>query len=125
MISDPLSRRERQIMDVVFKLGRATAADVQGALEDPPSYSAVRAQLRILEDKGHLRHRQDGQTYVYEPLRSKESKTKTELRRLLDTFFAGSTRRAISALVDLSDGELDDDERVRLKKLIDSKKNGK
>ena len=107
-----LSRRERQIIDILYSQGRATAAEVQAALPDPPSYSAVRAMLRILEEKGHVRHEQDGPRYVYVPTVARENAKKSALRHVLQTFFDGSASQAISALLDdqsarLSDAELD------------------
>src|SRR4051812_5381730 len=85
-----LSRRERQIVDILYAKGRATAADVQTALPDPPSYSAVRAMLRILEEKGHVRHEQDGPRYVYVPTVAADRAKKTAIRHVLRTFFNGS-----------------------------------
>ena len=122
MTSQPhldLSRRERQIIDILYSQGRATAAEVQAALPDPPSYSAVRAMLRILEDKGHVRHEQDGPRYVYLPTVARDNAKKSAMRHMLQTFFDGSASQAISALLDdpratFSDGELD-----RLAKMID------
>lgn len=107
-----LSRRERQIVDILYTQGRCTAAEVQTALPDPPSYSAVRAMLRILEDKGHVRHEQDGPRYVYVPTVARDNAKKSALRHVLRTFFDGSTEQAISALLDdastkMSDAELD------------------
>ena len=84
-----LSRRERQIMDIVYEAGQASAADVLDRLPDPPSYSAVRAMLRVLEEKGHLRHKQDGPRYVYLPTVSRDEARRSALRRLLRTFFDG------------------------------------
>src|SRR6476659_4956105 len=92
-----LSRRERQIVDILYARGRATAAEVQAALPDPPSYSAVRAMLRILEDKGHVKHEQDGPRYVYLPTVAPERAQKTALRHVLQTFFNGSAEQALSA----------------------------
>jgi predicted transcriptional regulator len=107
-----LSRRERQIVDILYANGRATAAEVQAALPEPPSYSAVRAMLRILEEKGHVRHEQDGPRYVYVPTLARDNAKRSALRHVLQTFFDGSAEQAISALLDdrsakLSDGELD------------------
>jgi predicted transcriptional regulator len=107
-----LSRRERQIVDILYANGRATAAEVQAALPEPPSYSAVRAMLRILEEKGHVRHEQDGPRYVYVPTVARDNAKRSALRHVLQTFFDGSAEQAISALLDdrsakLSDGELD------------------
>src|SRR5581483_10646808 len=106
-----LSRRERQIMDVVYARGEATAADVFGDLPDPPSKTAVRTLLRILAEKGHLTHRQDGLRYVYRPSRPRERAGRSALRRVLDTFFDGSLEKAVAAhlgdaATDLSPKEL-------------------
>ena len=101
-----LSRRERQIMDVLFRLGRATAAEIREGMEDPPSYSAVRAQLRTLEDKGHLRHQEDGPRYVYAPRVRPEQARRSALRHLVDTFFGGSAAQAASALLDHHSAQL-------------------
>ena len=93
-----LSRRERQIIDILYSHGRSTAAEVQSALPDPPSYSAVRAMLRILEEKGHVRHEQDGPRYVYLPTLARDNAKHSALRHVLTTFFDGSAEQAISAL---------------------------
>ncbi len=114
-----LSRRERQIVDILYTQGRATAAEVLAALPDPPSYSAVRAMLRILEDKGHVRHEQDGPRYVYLPTVGRDRAKKTALRHVLQTFFNGSAEQALSALLDESDTRLSDLELDRLARLID------
>ena len=114
-----LSRRERQIVDILYTQGRATAAEVQAALPDPPSYSAVRAMLRILEEKGHIRHEQDGPRYVYLPTVGRDRAKKTALRHVLQTFFNGSAEQALSALLDESDSRLSDRELDRLAQLID------
>jgi BlaI family transcriptional regulator, penicillinase repressor len=107
-----LSRRERQIMDLLYQRGRATAAEVQADLPDPPGYSAVRAMLRVLEDKGHVRHQQDGPRYVYLPRVARDRAKRTALRHVVRTFFDGSTEQLVAALLDdgstqLSEGELD------------------
>jgi BlaI family penicillinase repressor len=114
-----LSRRERQIVDILYARGQATAAEVQAALPDPPSYSAVRAMLRILEDKGHVRHEQDGPRYIYLPTLARDRAKRTALRHVLQTFFNGSAEQALSALLDESDTRLSDQELDRLAKLID------
>lgn len=108
-----LSRRERQIMDVVYRLGRVTVAEVQEGLPDPPSYSAVRAMLAKLEGKGVLTHSQDGPRYVYEPTLPREEARETALERMVRTFFDGSVAKAAAAMLDLesrdlTDAELDD-----------------
>ena len=96
---DTLSRRERQIMDVLYARGSATAAEVQEALPDPPSYSAVRALLRILEAKGHIRHSQEGPRYVYVPQVPRDRARRSALKRLVSTFFEGSAAQAAAALI--------------------------
>src|SRR3990170_1064003 len=114
-----LSRRERQIIDILYTNGRATAAEVQALLPDPPSYSAVRAMLRILEDKGHVRHVQDGPRYVYVPTVARDNAKRSALRHMLQTFFDGSAEQAISALLDDSSARLSEAELERLARLID------
>ena len=98
-----LGRRERQIMEVVYRLGRATASEVRGELPDPPSYSAVRAMLKILEEKGHLDHAQDGIRHVYFPTVKHEDVRESAMRNVVRTFFAGSTAAAMAALLDSVD----------------------
>jgi len=114
-----LGRRERQIMDVVFRLKRATAAEVLAELPDPPSYSAVRGMLRLLEDKGYLRHEQDGPRYVYLPTTARDEARRSALAHLLRTFFDGSRENAVAALLDLEDEPIDDGEYARLKTLLE------
>lgn len=114
-----LGRRERQIMDVVFRLGRATGAEVHAALADAPSYSAVRGMLRLLEEKGYLRHEQDGPRYVYLPTAEPEEVSQTALQHLLQTFFGNSRESAVAALLELPDQPLSDDEYRRLTRLLD------
>jgi predicted transcriptional regulator len=114
-----LSRRERQIIDVLYRLGDATAQEVLDQLPDPPSYSAVRALLRILEEKGHAKHRRDGQRYVYTPTVSRERARVSALRQLVGTFFDGSAGAAAAALLDLSRDDLSDEELTQLQKLVD------
>src|SRR5437764_14394237 len=94
-----LSRRERQIMDVIYRRGKATAHEVLEELPDPPSYSAVRALLRLLEERGHVKHSVDGQRYVYAPSVAKRDARKSAVSHLLDTFFSGSVEDAVAALV--------------------------
>ena len=117
-----LSRRERQIMDVIYQQGSATAAEVMERLPDPPSYSAVRAMLRVLEEKGHLQHEQDGPRYVYKPTVTRERARRSALRHLVRTFFDGSTGEAVAALLDMSDAKLSEAEVDRLARLIDQAK---
>ena len=114
-----LSRRERQIIDILYSQGKATAAEVQTLLPDPPSYSAVRAMLRILEDKGHIRHEQDGPRYVYVPTIARDNVKQSALRHVLTTFFEGSAEQAISALLGDKGSKMSDAELDRLAKLID------
>lgn len=114
-----LSRRERQIMDVVYRLGRATATDVLAQMPEPPSYSAVRAMLRVLENKGHLRHVLEGKSYAYLPTLARTRASRSALRNMLQTFFDGSTEKAVAALLDISRADLTDEEFVRLSRLID------
>lgn len=92
-----LSRRERQIMDIIYAHGEASAVDVLAALSDPPSKTAVRTLLRILEEKGHLTHRQEGLKYLYRPSRPRGRAGRSALRRVLDTFFEGSLEQAVAA----------------------------
>jgi predicted transcriptional regulator len=116
---DPLSRRERQIMNVVYSKGKATAAEVLDGLPDPPSYSAIRALLRVLEEKGHLRHEQDGPRYVFLPTVPRDKARRSALRHLVQTFFEGSTAQAVAALLGESGSNLSDEELDRLSTLID------
>jgi predicted transcriptional regulator len=118
-LSQTLSRRERQIMDFLYQHGRATAAEVQANLPDPPSYSGVRAMLRVLEEKGHAQHEQDGPRYVYRPRVGRDRAKRSALRHLLRTFFDGSREQVVAALLDDSTSELSDDELERLSRLID------
>ena len=119
MNSEPaLSRRERQIMDVLHQRSRATAAEVQAALPDPPSYSAVRALLRILEEKGHVRHETDGARYVYLPRTSREKARRSALKRVVATFFEGSVSQTMATLLETADTRLSDSELQKLEKMI-------
>jgi len=121
-----LSRREREIMNVIYRAGRASAAEVLEQLADPPSYSAVRALLRVLEEKGHLRHEEDGPRYVFLPTVPRERAGQSALKQLLHTFFDGSTEQAVAALLDLSSTRLSDEDLGRLGRLIaDARKEGR
>ena len=113
-----LSRRERQIMDIVYSRGQATATEVMENLPDPPSYSAVRALLRVLEEKGHLRHTLDGQRYIFSPTIARERAKRSALRGVLQTFFGGSAEEAVAALLDISQERLSDAELKRMENLI-------
>ncbi len=121
-----LSRRERQIMDVIYEAGSATVQEVLDRLDDPPGYSAVRAMMRILEEKGILKHRQDGPRYVYLPTTPREEVRRSALTHLVSTFFDGSMADTVATLLDIRDGELSDEEFQRLQRLIDkAKKEGR
>ena len=123
---DQLSRRERQIMDVIYRTGQATATDVLEALPDPPSYSTVRALLRILETKGHLKHVVDGTRYVFLPTLAPDRARRSAMRSLLDTFFEGSREKAVAALLDASRSELSEEELDRISRLIaDAREEGR
>jgi predicted transcriptional regulator len=117
--ADHLSRRERQIMDIVYARGEATAADVHTDLPDPPSYSAVRALLAILVDKGHVKRRPDRGRYLYAPTRRRSQAGRSALRRVLDTFYEGSLEKAVAALLSASEANLTSDELSRLGRLIE------
>ncbi len=112
------SRRERQIMDILHAKGELSAADINAALPDPPSYSTVRALLRILEEKGAVRHREDGPRYLYQPVESREKASRSALKRVVRTFFNGSLANAVAALVDSRDGALPPEELSRLEDII-------
>jgi len=121
-----LSRRERQIMDIIYQFGQATAAEVLENLPDPPSYSAVRAMLKILEDKGHLRHKQQGPRYVFLPKVSREKAKRSAVQHLLQTFFDGSAESAVATLLDVSRSDLSNADLDRLNSLISqAKKEGR
>ena len=121
-----LSRRERQIMDVIYRSGSASVQEVRDDLPDPPSYSAVRALLRVLEEKGQVTHRYDGPRYVYLPTIPRERARQSALRQVLRTFFDGSPHAAVAALLDMSGPELGDAELDRLSELIErAKKEGR
>ncbi|MQA91931.1 MAG: BlaI/MecI/CopY family transcriptional regulator [Gemmatimonas sp.] len=121
-----LSRRERQIMDVLYARGRATVAEVMGDLPNPPSYSAVRATLRILEEKGHVYHEQDGPRYVYVPAVEAERARKAALGHLVATFFDGSAEEAMVTLLRMSDARMTDAEVARIRERIrDARRRGR
>jgi predicted transcriptional regulator len=121
-----LSRRERQIMDIIYRRGRATAAEVADEMPDPPSYSAVRALLRVLEEKGHLKHEQLGPRYSFLPTVARERASRSALARVVRTFFGGSTEAAVAALLDPSHAKLSREELDRLARRIeDARKEGR
>jgi BlaI family transcriptional regulator, penicillinase repressor len=113
-----LGRRERQIMDIVYRLGRASVSDVREQLADPPSYSAVRGMLNLLEEKGHLTHEQDGLRYMYKPTAARSQVRRSALRHLVQTFFDGSPTSAVAALLEMADGELSSADRARFARMI-------
>ena len=120
-----LSRRERQIMDILYRAGRATAADVRAGLYEAPSDSAVRTLLRILEEKGHVRHEVDGLRFVYLPTVARDKAKRSALKHVLDTFFDGSASQVVAALVDLAPDDLDEEEVARLQRIVDRAKRSK
>ena len=121
-----LSRRERQIMEVVYRSGRATAGEVLEGLPEPPSYSAVRALLKILEGKGHIRHVLEGGRYVWLPVVPRDRARRSALQSLLQTFFEGSAEKAVAALLTQSKSKLSEEELERLARLIaDAREEGR
>ena len=123
---DPLTRREREIMDILYRRERATAHEVLTELADPPSYSAVRTFLRLLEERGHVRHEQDGARYVYMPTVARREAQRSAISHVVDTFFDGSIEDAVTALVESSKPKLSKDELERIATLIaKAKKEGR
>ena len=118
-----LARRETQIMEVVYRLGRVSVADVLAQLPEPPSYSAVRATMNLLEEKGYLKHSQQGARYAYSPTQPRQAVRRSVLRHLLQTFFGGSSEAAIAALLNLSDQRLSESELDRIAGLIEAARN--
>src|SRR5262249_46907521 len=114
-----LSRRERQIMDIIYQRGRASAAEVLDAMTNPPSYSAVRAMLRLLEEKGYLKHEQQGPRYVFIPTLARDKARKSALKQMLKTFFDGSPAEAVAALIDMSRSSISKEELDDLSRLIE------
>lgn len=119
---EQLTRRERQIMDAIYARGSASAAEVRDGIPEPPSYSAVRALLRLLVEKGHLRHRQDGPRYVYLPTTPRVSAARSALSHIVDTFFGGSVESAVATLIDSKSKDLGQEELQRLERLIQEAK---
>src|SRR5688572_23874364 len=115
-----LSKREKEILDIVYARGHATAADVRDDMREPPTDAGVRTTLRVLVAKGHLRIEQDGPRYDYWPIVPREAAQRTELQHLLRTFFGGSVESALATLLDVTPGELDTEQRRRLKRVIDN-----
>ena len=123
-MNNGVSRRERQILDVLYRRKEATALEIQADIPDAPSYSAVRALLRILEEKGHVRHREDGPRYVYLPVLEAEAARRSALRHVLDTFFEGSAAGAMAALLGGDGGALSKEELGRMEALIAKARKG-
>ena len=113
-----LGRRERQIMDVVYRRGQASVTEVLADLPDPPTYSAVRGMLRLLEDKGYLRHEQEGLKYVYRPAEDTREVRASALKHMVKTFFGGSPEEAVAALLEMSDSKLSSKDKQYLSQLI-------
>lgn len=114
-----LSRRERQIMDILYQRGKLSAAAVREAMPDAPSYSAVRAMLRVLEEKGHVKHQAEGLKYVYLPTVGRDKAKRSAVKHLLDTFFAGSPAQAVAALLDVSATRLTPEDLDRMAEMIE------
>lgn len=121
-MQEKLSRRERQIMDLIYQKGKATAVEIREGMNDPPSYSAVRSHLRILEEKGVLKHEKVGSQYVYFPLVSPEKAKKSAVKHLLNTFFEGSAENAFASLLEISKNKLTEEDYLRMRKMIDQAK---
>lgn len=125
-VPSPLSRRERQIMDILYQRGKASATDVREAMPDAPSYSAVRAMLRVLEEKGHVKHQAEGLKYVYVPTVARDKAKRSAVKHLLDTFFSNSPEQVVAALLDVSSTNLTREELDRMARMIEqAQKEGK
>jgi predicted transcriptional regulator len=120
--ADGLSRRERQIMDILYRRGKVAAAEVREAMPDAPSYSAVRAMLRVLEEKGHVKHQAEGLRYVYVPTVPRDRAKRSAVKHLLDTFFHESPEQVVAALLDISAARLTDEELDRMAAMIEKAK---
>jgi predicted transcriptional regulator len=117
-----LSRRERQIMDILYQRGKASANDVRDAMPDAPSYSAVRAMLRVLEEKGHVKHQEEGMKYVYAPVVAPGKAKRSAVKHVMDTFFQGSAEQIVAALLDVSSNRLTREELDRMAAMIEKAK---
>ena len=125
-IGTGLSRRERQIMDILYQGGKLSAAAVREAMPDAPSYSAVRAMLRVLEEKGHVKHQEEGLKYIYAPVVARDKAKRSAVKHVMETFFNGSAEQIVAALLDVSSTSLTRDELDRMSELIEkAKKEGK
>jgi BlaI family transcriptional regulator, penicillinase repressor len=114
-----LSRRERQIMDILYQRGRASGAEIHEAMADPPTYSAVRAKLRVLEEKGHIRHEEEALRYVYLPTVKRDTARRSALNHIVSTFFEGSVEEAVAALLDLSAARLSEEDLDRIARTVE------
>src|ERR1051326_8032806 len=123
MVGSGLSRREREILDILHRLGQATVAEVLELLPEPPSYSAVRSILRILEEKGHVRHREDGKRYLYSPVEPPQSAAHSALLQVVTNFFGGSLEQAVKAFLTDRDAEVSTEELARLSDMIEEARN--
>ena len=121
-----LSRRERQIMDILYQHGKASASEVREAMEAAPGYSAVRAMLRVLEEKGHVKHQAEGLKYVYVPTVTRDKAKRSAVKHVMETFFNGSAEQIVAALLDVSSTRLTREELDRMSEMIEkAKKEGK
>lgn len=121
-----LSRRERQIMDILYQRGKSSAAEVREAMPDAPSYSAVRAMLRVLEEKGHVKHRSEGLRYVYLPMVAHDKARRSAVKHLVDTFFSDAPEDVVAALLDVSSPHVTREELDRMSEMIErAKREGK
>jgi predicted transcriptional regulator len=116
---DGLSRRERQIMDALYKLGRASAAEVRDAIPNPPTYTAVRTHLGILQEKGHIKFESDGTRYIYEPVVSREEMAKVAVTNVVDTFFGGSVELIVATLLEQREATITDEQLERISEMIE------
>jgi len=117
--AEGLSRRERQILDAIYRLGKASAAEIREALPDPPTYTAVRTHLGILQDKGHVKFESDGTRYIYEPVVPRDEMAKSVMHGVLQTFFGGSIERVVATLIDNEESNITDEQLDRLAQIIE------
>lgn len=122
MTFEGLSRRERQIMEILYRRGKASASEVQEAMNDAPSYSAVRALLRVLEEKGHIAHENEGLKYIFVPVVNRDKAKRSAVKQLVDTFFRDSPEQVVAALLDVSAKRLTNEELDRMAEMIENAK---
>ena len=122
-VNQPLGHRERQIMDAVFRLREASVNDVLAEIPDPPSYSAIRKMINVLEEKGLLVHRRDGTKYIYRPTTSKQTASRSAVKHLLSTFFSGTATDAVNTILDVSSANMTDEDFDHLRQMIDNARN--